>query len=116
MDNDDVLSVTDNEKFLNAVKDIKKGIILAADDLEPGQLIAVYNIKQNPNDPAGILGQALIVKAINLPFVVAESYVSHEILTLDDRFLNFMRVTKKFAEAQKDVRNSEVPQKRKNAD
>ncbi len=78
------------------------GIILAPDDLRVGDLVAVYNLKNEPTELAPIMGQAITVTAIELPFLVGipVSDPSKSPLTLDIRFLNFMRVSKEFAKAQ----------------
>ncbi len=80
----------------------KRGIVLAEDDLEVGQRVCVYSLKRSPDESAPILGQALEVKAICLPYIVGRllSDPAKPILTLDCRFLHLMRVTKEFVAAQ----------------
>lgn len=80
----------------------KDGIVLAEDDLEVGQRVCVYALKRAPDESAPILGQALEVKAICLPYVVGQllSDPAKPILTLDCRFLYLMRVTTEFVAAQ----------------
>jgi hypothetical protein len=78
------------------------GVRLAEDDLEVGQYVCVYNLKKDPNEGAPIMGQSLHIKAICLPYFVGQllSDPSEPVLTLDVRYLNLMRVTKEFVEAQ----------------
>jgi hypothetical protein len=80
----------------------KQGMILVEDDLEVGQEVCVYGLKQYPQESAPIMGQALQVKAICLPYFVGQllSDPTQPILTLDCRFLHLMRVTKEFVDAQ----------------
>lgn len=80
----------------------KGGVILAEDDLEVGQYVCVYNIKQHPDSAEPIMGQSLLIKAVCLPYVAAElqSEPQKPTLTLDVRFLNLMRVTQEYVDAQ----------------
>lgn len=89
-----------DDGFLTTPK--KGGVILAEDDLEIEQYVAVYNLKHHPNSAEPIMGQSLLIKAICLPYVAAElqSEPQKPILTLDTRYLNLMRVTKEYVEAQ----------------
>lgn len=82
----------------------RKGIVLPEDDLNVGDFVCVYSLKRRPDDGASIMGQSLEVKAINLPFFVAQllSDPSEPVLTLDCRYLNMMRVTKEFVDAQRE--------------
>jgi hypothetical protein len=79
------------------------GVMLAEDDLEVGQFVCVYNLKRT-DEGAPIMGQSLQVKAICLPFFVGQllSDPSEPVLTLDCRFLNLMKVTPEFVQAQKE--------------
>jgi hypothetical protein len=78
------------------------GVVLRPDDLEVGQYVALYSFKPAPNKPSPFHGQAVRVKAINLPYVVGQPTTdpSHAPVTLDVRFMNLMRVTEEFAMAQ----------------
>jgi hypothetical protein len=80
----------------------KGGIIMAEDDLEVGQYICVYNLKHHPESAEQIMGQSMLIKAVCLPYIAAElqSEPQKPTLTLDVRFLNLMRVTKEYVEAQ----------------
>jgi len=80
----------------------KGGVVMAEDDLEVGQYICVYNLKRCPDEPESIMGQSLQIKAICLPYIAAElqSDPSKPVLTLDVRYLNLMKVTKEYVEAQ----------------
>ena len=77
------------------------GIMLAEDDLEVGQYVCVYNLKRT-DEGAPIMGQSLQIKAICLPYFIGQllSDPSEPVLTLDCRYINLMRVTKKFVQAQ----------------
>lgn len=79
------------------------GVMLAEDDLEVGQFVCVYNLKRT-DEGAPIMGQSLQVKAICLPYFVGQllSDPSEPVLTLDCRFLNLMKVTPEFVQAQKE--------------
>jgi len=79
-----------------------QGMILAEDDLELDQHVCVHSLKHNPEDTAPIMGQALQVKAICLPYIVGQllSDSAKPTLTLDCRFLHLMKVTKEFVAAQ----------------
>lgn len=77
----------------------KKGLLLAADDLEVGKHIAVHSVKWT-KDPMPFFGVASEVKAINLPFVIVQPVGSTETATLDVRYLNLMPVTDEFVRAQ----------------
>jgi hypothetical protein len=81
----------------------KGGVILAEDDLEVGQYVCVYNLKKT-DEGAPIMGQSLHIKAICLPYFVGQllSDPSEPVLTLDCRFLNLMKVSKEFVDAQKE--------------
>jgi hypothetical protein len=71
--------------------------------MEVGQFVCVYNLKQQPNEMAPIMGQSLEIRAICLPYFVGQllSDPDQPILTLDCRYLNLMKVTKEFVEAQR---------------
>jgi hypothetical protein len=81
----------------------RAGIMLREDDMEVGQFVCVYNLKQQPNEMAPIMGQSLEIRAICLPYFVGQllSDPDQPILTLDCRYLNLMKVTKEFVEAQR---------------
>ena len=87
---------------MKSVHPKRRGVLLAEDDLEVGQHVCVYGLKRALNESAPILGQALEVKAICLPYFVGQllSDASRPTLTLDCRFLRLMRVTKEFVAAQ----------------
>ena len=97
-------------------------VMLAEDDLEVGQYVCVHSLKRQPNEVAPIMGQSLQIKAINWPYFVGQllSDPCEPILTLDCRFLNMMRVTKEFVDAQREGAKQEqaaemmqTPQKRR---
>ena len=76
---------------------------ISEDALEPGQFVCVISLKQS-EDGAPIMGQSLEIKAVCLPFFVARllSDPAQPTLTLDCRYLNLMRVTKEFVDAQRE--------------
>jgi len=79
----------------------KAGLLVHADDLAVGKYYAVHSIK-NTADTHPVFAQAFQIKAMNLPFLVGE-IVSDPArpVTFDVRYLNFMRVTPEYVEAQK---------------
>jgi hypothetical protein len=81
----------------------RTGLIVQPDDLEVGQFYAVYGLKNGSEEPVQISGMAFKLLAMNLPFVVGKMAAdpAHPPLTFDTRFLNFMRVTDEFAQAQR---------------
>lgn len=88
----------------------KKGLLVYPDDLKIGEHYAVVGLKRSPNQPVGIAGQAFELTAINLPFLVGKlaGDPSPSPVTLDVRFLNFMRVSPEYVQAQK-PEATEVP-------
>lgn len=92
------------------------GVKLPEDDLNVGDFVCVYNLKRT-DDGAPIMGQSLEVKAVCLPYFVGKllSDPAEPVLTLDCRFLNLMKVTKEFVEAQKAGAAQQMmqPQKRR---
>ena len=92
----------DDDDFPDAKEHRRGGLILAEDDLEVGQYVCVYNLKQAPDEGASILGQSLQIQAICLPYFVGQllSDPSEPVLTLDCRFLNLMKVSEEFVQAQ----------------
>jgi hypothetical protein len=81
---------------------MKKSFILAPDDLSVGRYFAVVGCK-DCDTPVNIAGQAFNVLAINLPFVVGKLVCAPDLpsMTFDVRHLNFMRVDKKYIQAQR---------------
>lgn len=77
----------------------KKGLLLAADDLQVGRLIAIHHGSRQYRD---YRGASLQITAINLPFVVARMVPRPDIppLTLNVRDCVFMAVTEEYAAAQ----------------
>lgn len=76
-----------------------KGLLLAADDLEIGRLVAIHHGSRQYRD---LRGASLQITAINLPFVVARLVPRPDIppLTLNVRDCVFMPVTEDYAAAQ----------------
>lgn len=84
---------------MNKLNRRKKGLLLAADDLEVGKYVAVHSAKES-NDPLPFFGVAAEVRAINLPFVVVQPVGCKDTATVDVRYLNLMPVTEEFVRAQ----------------
>ena len=101
------------------------GVRLAEDDLTVGDYVCVLSLKKQPNQGAPIMWQSMHVKAICLPYFVAQllSDPQEPTLTLDCRYLNLMRVDEAFVKAQREGAKGEqmppdmplmaVPPKRK---
>jgi hypothetical protein len=79
----------------------KKGIVLPFDDLQLGDWIAVYKIK-GVEEPQPIYGQALKVTSISFPFVIGKLAADprNPPITLDARYLDVVRVSEEYAQAQ----------------
>jgi len=79
----------------------RKGMLLYVDDLNVGDYIAVHSMKGDPNHKE-ILGIALKVKAVELPFVLGQPVMNskHPPVTLDVRYMDLMRVSEEYARAQ----------------
>ena len=75
------------------------GLLLAPDDLEVGQFIAVHSLKGS-NEVLGCFGMASEIRAINLPFIVVRFFSGGEIETVDVRYVNLMPVTQEFVQEQ----------------
>ena len=82
----------------------RKGLLLAPDDLAVGRFVAVHSLKgvivTEVAGPLALFGDAAVITAINLPFVVARFVASNNIVTLDVRHINLMPVTDDFVRAQ----------------
>jgi hypothetical protein len=72
-------------------------------NLPPSNPLSRYGLKGGPEEPVPIAGMAFRPLALNLPFVVGKLAADpqHPSLTLDVRFLTFMRVTDEFVKAQR---------------
>lgn len=80
----------------------RTGLIIEPDDLDVGMFYTVYGLKNGSDHPLPIAGLAFKLTAINLPFVVGKLTCdpNHAPLTFDTRYLNLMRVTSEFVDAQ----------------
>jgi hypothetical protein len=78
----------------------RKGLLLAPDDLTVGKYVAIHSVKGEVAGPLALFGDAAVITAINLPFVVARFVASNNIVTLDVRHINLMPVTDDFVRAQ----------------
>lgn len=80
----------------------RNGLFVQADDLEVGKYYAVHSEKDCPDQPIPVAGVAFKLLAMNFPFVVGKiaAEPSQSSVTFDVRFLNFMRVTDEFVQAQ----------------
>ena len=85
---------------------------VAEEDLAAGQFVAVFNLKQRPHHAAPILGQSMEIKAVCLPYIVVKiiSDPSEPTVTFDCRFVNLMRVTKPYVDAQREGARAMVEQ------
>lgn len=74
-------------------------MILAIDDLQVGQQVAIHCWK---NGQTHWLGDALEIKAMCLPYLVVRFIAQEEwpSVTLDTRQVHLMAVTREFVEAQ----------------
>jgi len=77
----------------------RKGLLLAADDLQVGKLVAIHHGTRQYRD---FCGASLQITAINLPFVVARMVPRPDLppFTLNVRDCVFMPVSEEFASAQ----------------
>jgi len=77
----------------------RKGLLLAADDLQVGKLVAIHHGTRQYRDFCGAILQ---ITAINLPFVVARMVPRPDLppFTLNVRDCVFMPVSEEFAAAQ----------------
>ena len=83
----------------------RRGLLLVApDDLTVGKYVAIQSVKgvivKEVAGPLALFGDAAVITAINLPFVVARLVASNNIVTLDVRHINLMPVTDDFVRAQ----------------
>ena len=83
-----------------------KGVMLAEDDFEIGLLVAVHSLK-GTLDSNAIMGQPLRFKAICLPYIVATLVLENKAITLDARYLNFMKISEEFVAAQTPTPNQQ---------
>jgi hypothetical protein len=76
-----------------------KSLILAADDLQVGQQVAIHSWR---DEKKHWLGDALEIKAICLPYLVVKFISQQEwpSVTLDARQVNLMQVSPEFVTAQ----------------
>jgi hypothetical protein len=84
----------------------RKGIILAADDLRPGLLIAIHHWRDGREYQLGIAHR---LRVIQLPYVVAQPLHNPDAkpVTLDVRKVRFMAVSEDYAQAQ--GQGTEIP-------
>lgn len=78
----------------------EKSLILAADDLQVGQHVAIHSWR---DDKKHWLGDALEIKAVCLPYLVVKfvSVKEWPSVTLDTRQVNLMQVSPEFVAAQR---------------
>ena len=112
-DNDGTLSTEDSVKFLEEAEKAKKGTILAPDDITEGDLIAIYEFKKEKM-PVNLMGMAFKVTAVCRPYIVGTIFADphKEPVTLDIRFMDFMRVTPEYVKAQETKGTTQEPRKR----
>lgn len=77
----------------------RNGLLLAADDLQRGQLVTIHNWRDRREWGMGV---ALRVEAINLPYLIVQPLNDAEArpVILDLRRLRLMRVSEEYARAQ----------------
>jgi hypothetical protein len=90
-------------KATKTPKSRSKGVLVQADDLEIGSYYTVHSLKHDRSAHLPIAGQSFKITALNLPFLVGWMVPdpSHPSVTFDVRFLNFMRVSPEYVQAQK---------------
>ena len=78
---------------------MSRGLLLQADDLQVGQQVAIHSWKSGK---AHWLGDALEIKAINLPYLIVKFISQQEwpSVTLDTRQVNLMPVSREYVQAQ----------------
>jgi hypothetical protein len=81
----------------------RTGLIVQPDDLTVNEWYAVYSLKRDSEEPAQISGMAFKLLAMNLPFIVGKLAYdpAHPPLTFDARYVNFMRATPDYVQAQR---------------
>ena len=81
----------------------RNGLFVEADDLEVGKYYAVHGEKDCPDQPVPVAGMAFKLLAMNFPFIVGKiaAEPSQPAITFDVRFLNFMKVSDEFVQAQR---------------
>ncbi|MGH7170675.1 MAG: hypothetical protein ACRELG_10390 [Gemmataceae bacterium] len=77
----------------------RNGLLVAADDLQPGLLVTIHHWRDRREWGMGV---ALRIEAINLPYLVAQPLNDAEArpAILDLRRMRLMRITEEFARAQ----------------
>jgi hypothetical protein len=77
----------------------RNGLLLAADDLQRGQLVTIHHWRDRREWGMGV---ALRVEAINLPYLVVQPLNEAEArpAILDLRRMRLMRVSEEYARAQ----------------
>lgn len=84
------------------------------DDLKVGQHYCVHSLKHN-DEPSPIHGQSFLLQAIQLPYLVIKLTANGEVITIDTRYLNLMKVDKRFVKAQTDPKVLAQQKKHKQA-
>jgi hypothetical protein len=80
----------------------RKGLIVQPDDLNVAEWYTVYGLKDNPKQAVQIAGLAFRIVAMNLPFVIGRPASDPaNPITLDTRYLTFMRVDDDYVAAQR---------------
>lgn len=82
----------------------RNGLFVQADDLEVGKYYAVHGEKDCPDQPLPVAGMAFKVLAMNFPFIVGKlacDPANQPSVTFDVRFLNFMKVSDDYVQAQR---------------
>jgi hypothetical protein len=80
----------------------RKGWTVHPDDLNVHEWYTVYGLKDNPKQAVQISGMAFRIVAMNLPFIVGRPASDPaNAITLDSRYLTFMRVDADYVAAQR---------------
>ena len=87
------------------------GMFVQPDDLEVGLFYAVHSTKHDAAHPVPIAGLAWRLTAMNLPFVVGKLAPdpAHPLVTFDLRWLNVMKVSYDFVQAQRPQKDQDTP-------
>jgi hypothetical protein len=73
---------------------------IAPDDIVKGGYYTVLKLKHT-RSPIPLMGQAFECLAVNLPFLIGRLVIDNTVATLDIRYLEFMKVSPDFVEAQR---------------
>lgn len=75
-------------------------IILSPDDMPDAKYICIHSTKNDEETPQPLYGQAFELKLVELPFVLCRIPGRSNIVTLDTRFFNLMKVSEEYYKLQ----------------